>query len=160
MNRRKRPAVTDPATLVATGFGVGFLPVAPGTWGSLAALPVAWGIDWAFGPIGLAAATLAVFAVGLWAAEGAARRLGGEDPGPVVIDEVVGQWIVLVAAPADLVWYAAAFLVFRALDITKPWPASWADRRLAGGLGIMLDDVFAGVYGAATIGAARLATGM
>ena len=160
MSERSRPAAMDPATIVATWFGVGFLPVAPGTWGSLAALPFAWGIDAAIGPMGLAVAAAAVFALGVWASDGAVRRLGGKDPGPVVVDEVVGQWIVLIAIPPNLVWYAAAFVVFRVFDIAKPWPVSWADRHVAGGLGIMLDDVFAGVYGAATIVAARFATGI
>lgn len=145
--------------MFATAFGVGFAPVAPGTWGSLAALPVGWAIAAAFGTAGLCVAAVAVFAVGVWSADGAARRLGREDPGPVVIDEVCGQWIVLLATPLELAWYAAAFALFRLFDIVKPWPASWADRRLAGGLGIMLDDVFAGVYGAAAVVAARYAMG-
>ncbi|MEK9725410.1 MAG: phosphatidylglycerophosphatase A [Rhodospirillaceae bacterium] len=138
--------------LLATWFGSGWLPVAPGTWGSLAALPCAWIIVQAGGVPALAAATVLVTAVGWWAAEAYVRELGGDDPGPVVIDEVAGQWLtLLVVAAPDPLRYGIGFALFRLADIVKPWPASWADKRLHGGLGIMLDDVFAGVYAAAAL---------
>lgn len=132
---------------IATGLGVGRLPKAPGTWGSLAALPPAWLIASLGGPWLLATATLLVALVGGWAADDYAKRLGQADPGEIVIDEVAGQWLILVLVPPDPVLYAAGFALFRVLDIAKPWPASWADRRLDGGLGIMLDDLLAALWG-------------
>jgi phosphatidylglycerophosphatase A len=135
-----------PAMLLATWFGSGLLPGAPGTWGSLAALPFAWLISMLFGPVGLLIAGFVAFVVGCWAADAVAKAGGVRDPGMVVIDEVAAQWLVLAAAPTNLVAYAAGFLLFRVADIVKPWPASWADRSVHGGLGIMLDDILAAVY--------------
>ena len=138
-----------PAWWLATWFGAGSLPVAPGTWGSLAALPFAWAIASVFEPWALAVAAAALFPVGCWASAIYMRRTGKADPGPVVIDEVVGQWLTLAVAPAGWLPYAIGFLLFRVADVLKPWPASWADRGVHGGLGVMLDDVFAAVYAGA-----------
>jgi len=140
------PSLRNPGVLLATWFGSGLLPKAPGTWGSLAALPFAWLIAANAGPFGLAAATVLVFVVGVWASNVYVRHAGGDDPGPVVIDEVAGQWMTLAAIPVDLRYYLVGFVLFRLADIFKPWPASWADRSVKGGLGIMLDDVLAAVY--------------
>jgi len=136
----------DPVWHVATWFGVGLMPKAPGTWGSLAAVPFAYGLHHWLGAAGLAAAAVAVFLVGVWASEQFRRRSGDEDPQTVVVDEVAGQWLALVPAGDDILLYAAGFFLFRLFDIWKPWPASWADRELGGGLGIMLDDAIAGLY--------------
>lgn len=140
-----------PASLLATWFGSGLLPRAPGTWGSLAALPVAfliaaWGGTW-----GLLAATAVATLAGVWAAGVYAARSGQQDPQAVVIDEVAGQWLALVpvAHHQDLRLYAVAFLAFRFFDIVKVWPAGRIDRELKGGWGIMLDDIVAGLYAAA-----------
>jgi phosphatidylglycerophosphatase A len=132
--------------LIATGCGTGLLPWAPGTWGSLAALPCAWAIVAVAGPAALAAAAILAFALGCWAAAVVARASGSKDPGFIIIDEVAAQWLVLVAAPLDWRAYLAGFLLFRAFDITKPWPARAIERRITGGLGIMLDDVAAALY--------------
>ena len=137
-----------PAYLIATWFGAGNLPIAPGTWGSAAAVILAWFIVTLWGPIALIAATVIVTVVGIWAAEVYCRHSPDSDPGPVVVDEVAGQWITLLAVPADLVFYVIGFFLFRLADIVKPWPASWADSKVPGGLGVMLDDVFAGIYAA------------
>jgi phosphatidylglycerophosphatase A len=137
--------------LLASGFGVGLLPIAPGTWASLAALPVAWAIVCLWGVLGLSVAIGIAFALGWWAAETVAKATGIDDPGVVVIDEVAGQWLVLVAAPLDPLDYALAFLLFRIFDIWKPWPVRWADRQVKGGLGIMLDDLLAAVYAVASL---------
>ena len=140
-----------PAFLLATWFGVGLLPKAPGTWGSLAALPFAWTIHAAFGAAGLAIATVAVFGIGLWASSLYVRRTGIQDPGAVVIDEVAGQWLTLLPAGTDPILYAAGFVLFRVADIWKPWPVSWADRSLPGGFGVMADDILAAAYAGAAL---------
>jgi len=137
--------------LIATWFGAGLLPKAPGTWGSLAALPFAWVITQHFGMLGLVIATVLVFALGVWVSEIFVQRFGGEDPQAIVIDEVAGQWVVLVMVPPDLVYYAAGFVLFRIVDIFKPWPANWADSQVKGGLGVMLDDVLAAPYAMAVL---------
>jgi phosphatidylglycerophosphatase A len=144
--------------LLATGFGVGVLPIAPGSWASLAALPVAWAIVCLCGVLGLAVAAVIAFALGWWAAGTVAKATGIDDPGVVVIDEVAGQWLVLAASPLDPLAYALAFLLFRIFDIWKPWPVRWADRQVKGGLGIMLDDLLAALY-AVLVLSALLATG-
>jgi len=135
-----------PAALLATGFGTGFLPISPGSWASLAALPAAWVTAGRWGFPGLAVAAGLAFALGWWAASTFAEASGTEDPGAIVIDEVAGQWLALVPAPLDPLAYALAFLLFRLFDIWKPWPVRWADRHARGGLGIMLDDLLAAVY--------------
>ena len=132
--------------MLGTWFGAGLLPVMPGTWGSLAALPCAWAIRIPWGVTGLAIAALIAFVVGSWAAGTIAKTSDVKDPGAIVIDEVAAQWLVLLPAPLDPISYAAAFLLFRIFDIWKPWPVRLADRRVPGGLGIMLDDLLAAVY--------------
>lgn len=140
-----------PALLLATWFGSGLLPRIPGTWGSLAALPFAWVIQSLGGPLALGLAIIAVFLIGWWASEVYVRRAGLDDPGAVVIDEVAGQWLVLLLVPPSLWMYFIGFLLFRVFDILKPWPVSWADRYVKGGLGVMLDDILAALYGFAAM---------
>jgi phosphatidylglycerophosphatase A len=135
-----------PAMLLATWFGAGLLPKIPGTWGSLAALPFAWHIGSEFGALGLVIAAAIVFAVGCWAADTASRAGDVRDPGFIVIDEVAAQFLVLAVAPVAPLAYTAGFVLFRIADIVKPFPANWADREVHGGLGIMLDDIFAALY--------------
>ena len=150
----QRPPFWRPESLIATWFGAGLLPKAPGTWGSLAALPFAAAIVWLGGPWALLAAAAAVFLVGIWAS----AKYAGEraDPGEVVVDEVAAQWLVIFPVALDLKLYVLAFVAFRVVDILKPWPANWADRRIKGGLGIMLDDVLAAPYAMALCYAAWL----
>lgn len=112
----------------------------------MAALPCAWIIRSAGGVTALAVASAIAFALGCWAAGRVARASGHKDPGFIVVDEIAAQWLALLAVPLDWRWFAAAFLVFRIFDIAKPWPAGAVERRIAGGLGIMLDDVVAGLY--------------
>lgn len=135
-----------PVSLIATWFGCGLLPGAPGTWGSLAALPVAWVIVMLGGPLGLIGAVIAAFSIGIWAAGRYSQAAGLKDCQNVVIDEVAGQWLALVFVPLDPAAYFAAFILFRICDVFKPWPANWADRNVPGGFGIMLDDMIAGTY--------------
>jgi len=139
----------------ATFFYVGLLKPAPGTWGSAAAVIAAWGIvEWQ-GPLGLAALTVMMFAVGYLVTEMETRGKDDHDPSEIVIDEVVGQWIALLpvaigAAHSGAGFWAlwpgvlTAFIAFRAFDILKPGPVGWADRK-EGPLGVMLDDVIAGL---------------
>lgn len=146
-----------PAAWLATWGFSGLSPVAPGTMGSLAALPVAALIVWLGGHSALLAGIGVVSVLGWWASAVYAARLGDKDPGAVVIDEVAGMWIALLAVPFEPLWWGAAFVVFRLLDIAKPWPVSWADRSLSGGLGIMADDLIAGALAAGLLFLAGLA---
>ncbi len=138
-----------PVSLIATWFGSGLLPKAPGTWGSLAALPFGFAIVAYTGTWGLAVATVVATLIGVWAAGVYAARSGREDPQSVVIDEVAGQWLALLPAALDLRLFVVAFLAFRFFDIVKVWPARTIDRDMKGGWGIMLDDIAAGLYAAA-----------
>ncbi|MBL8831303.1 MAG: phosphatidylglycerophosphatase A [Rhodospirillales bacterium] len=150
---RLPPGLTlkDPATLVATWFGSGLVPFASGTWGTLAALPFAWAI-WSLGGWNLLAlATLCVSALGIWAADAVSTRTGVKDAGFVVVDEVAGMWLTLLAAPFTPAGWIAAFVLFRIADILKPFPAGWADRSVRGGLGVMLDDLLAALWSALAV---------
>ena len=142
----------DPSQLLATGFGVGLLPKAPGTWGSLLAVVLAWELAGAFGQAGLLLAGLGTFAVGVRVSNDCVGKFQIEDPKQVVIDEIAGQWLVLAVVPGpDLITYGAGFVLFRIFDILKPWPVSWADQNIKGGLGIMIDDILAAGYAAALL---------
>ena len=141
---------------IATCFGVGYFPVAPGTAGSAVAvvLVAAFGLlplsrAWHWGL--LAGALLSILVVGVWAATAAERFFGRTDPGHVVIDEVAGQIVTLLARPdASWKWLLAGFFLFRFFDIVKPFPARRAEH-LPGGWGIMTDDLIAGLYGLAAL---------
>ena len=148
MPPQSRLSFLHPASLLATWFGSGLLPKAPGTWGSLAALPFAALIIYLGGPWALLAASLFAYAVGLWASERYAAAMGLKDPGAVVIDEVAGQWLALVPACLDPVAFGIGFILFRLFDVMKTWPANVLERKLPGGLGIMSDDMIAGFYAA------------
>ena len=137
--------------LLSTWFGTGLIKPASGTWGSLASLPFAWFLCDLGGTLALALATLTVFAVGIWAASIYSEVLSEVDPSQIVIDEVAGQWLTLLVVPPNLLFYAIGLIFFRIFDIIKPWPVSWADRHFKGGLGIMLDDILAGVYAATAL---------
>ncbi len=145
-NPRLGLPLRHPAALIATWFAAGLLPGMPGTWGSLAALPCAWAIRALGGPWALPAAAGGIFILGCWAAGRVAAASSRSDPGFIVVDEVAAQWLVLVAAPLDWRAYAAGFLLFRVFDVAKPWPIRGIERRFTGGLGIMLDDVGAGLF--------------
>ena len=151
--------------LIATVCYIGLLPGAPGTWGSLAALPLGYLLHRLGGFPLLALATLALFLAGWWATARETARGGDPDPDEIVVDEVIGQWIALFplsaglwmmgAPPALFPWpgWVGAFVMFRLFDIWKPGPVGWADRR-PGAMGVMLDDVVAGVMAAVVVSAA------
>ena len=140
-----RRLLTHPAGWIATGFGSGLAPVAPGTFGTFAAL-LPW-LALRELPLALYLGVLAAaFLLGIWAANWTIRRLGVHDPGLVVWDEFIGLWIALIAVPERWYFVLAGVALFRFFDIVKPWPVRWADRRVKGGFGTMLDDVLAGLY--------------
>ncbi|WP_336097156.1 phosphatidylglycerophosphatase A family protein [Roseovarius sp. CH_XMU1461] len=144
--------------LIATFFHAGHLRPAPGTWGSLAALPAAWLLLSLGGVTLLLLGIVAACGLGYWATALETKGKSDKDPSEIVIDEVAGQWIALLpvaigaahsGAPLLALWpgWVAAFALFRLFDILKPGPVGWADR-LGGPMGVMLDDVIAGVFAA------------
>lgn len=141
-----------PSLMLSTWFYSGLVPFAPGTFGSIAALPFAWLIVEYAGKLGLANAALIVFVIGLWASKTYMAETGKTDPGEVVIDEVVGQWLVclVIVDNNHMGQYLLALLAFRVFDILKPWPISIFDRR-HDAMGVMMDDVVAGIMGAAVL---------
>lgn len=139
-----------PASLIATWFGVGLMPIASGTWGSLAALPLGWLVYLYAGRPGLVVAAALVFAIGTWAASVVVRHSTASDPGLIVVDEVAGMLLTLAAAPLTWWGFAIAFALFRVADIIKPFPANWCDANIHGGFGVMLDDIVAAVHAGIT----------
>ena len=133
------------AVFIATFGYVGFFPIAPGTAGSLAALPLYALVRWAGMPAVELVTIIAVFAIGIWAATGTERALARKDPGPVVIDEVLGMLVTLAFLPLSVWGITTGFLIFRLFDVIKPFPAGRLEH-LPAGLGIMADDAMAGVY--------------
>jgi len=133
----------DPVHLLAFGFGSGAASRAPGTWGSLAAIPLWLAIAWL--PFAAYWAVIAVaFVAGIWLCGKTANDLKVHDHGGIVWDEFVGMWIALALIPDNIYGVLMAFALFRLFDVVKPWPIGWIDRRTPGGLGIMVDDVVAG----------------
>ncbi len=129
---------------LATGFGVGYCPKFPGTAGTLLGATLYFGLSkhpWYIYALALGIMLLA----GIWLCEQAARSLGNRDPKEVVWDEMAGYLVAMAAAPRGLAWAVAGFVIFRFLDILKPGPVGWVERRFSGGVGIMLDDLLAGV---------------
>ena len=133
------------AVFLATAAYCGYFPVAPGTVGSAAGLVVYLLVWWTQSPIVESALIVATFAAGTWAATHAERYFGGIDPGPVVIDEVLGMLVTLAFIPAGWTAAAAGFVLFRVFDVIKPFPADRLEK-FHGGFGIMADDAMAGVY--------------
>lgn len=147
----------DPLVLAATGGGSGLVPFAPGTAGA-AVGAVLWWVGLADLAVGLQAGIVgAAFLAGVLVAEGVTVRYGLGDEPAIVIDEIVGVAVALLAVPKSLPWVLAAFVLFRVADIVKPWPIGWVDRNVKGGFGIMLDDLLAGLLVAAILASVRLA---
>lgn len=143
-----RPGLQDlcrsPANFLALGFGSGLAPTAPGTFGTLAAVPLWFLMPGALVPYLLITGVL--FVVGIWCCGACARALGVHDHGAIVWDEIVGYFITMLAVPHDLLWAVVGFALFRLFDVWKPWPIRVIDRKVDGGLGIMLDDVLAAAF--------------
>jgi phosphatidylglycerophosphatase A len=143
---------------LAFGFGSGLARQAPGTVGTLVALPLYLALAqlpwWLYGVIVIAALALGVRLCG-----DVARELGVHDHGGIVFDEFVGYWITMFMLPTSWGWVLGGFILFRLFDIWKPWPIRWFDRHVGGGLGIMLDDAVAGAVACLALHAIRLALG-
>jgi len=135
----------NPLHCLAFGFGSGLAPVAPGTFGTLVAVPLYLLLSQLTWPLYIAA-VVAGFIVGVFICEYTSKALGVHDHGAIVWDEIVGFWITMIAVPPTWQWILAGFMLFRLFDIVKPWPIQTVDTRIKGGIGIMLDDVLAGLY--------------
>jgi len=141
--------LASPANFLALGAGSGLAPKAPGTAGTVAAIPV-----WLLMPSSLTAyllVTVALFAVGVWLCSVCANNLNVHDHPGIVWDEIVGYLVTMIAVPKDITLIIGGFVLFRLFDILKPWPIGWIDRRVQGGMGIMLDDIIAGLFAAAVL---------
>jgi len=146
-----RIVMKDPVHILAFGFGTGLAPVAPGTFGSLPGLLLFW-LTMDFGlnvQIGVA---VAIALAGIWICGESARRIGVHDHGGIVWDEIVGMYVTLLAAPLSVTGWVLAFILFRVMDIVKPWPIRDLDHSMRGGVGIMLDDLAAALYAAILLG--------
>ncbi|MFP3874788.1 MAG: phosphatidylglycerophosphatase A [Thiohalophilus sp.] len=134
-----------PVHLLSLGFGSGLAPKAPGTAGTLIAIPI-YLLMVGLNPIAYLLVTLFLLYMGIHLCQATARRLGVHDHPAIVWDEIVGYLLTMVAVPLDWIWIIAGFALFRLFDVWKPWPISLLDRRVSGGIGIMLDDLLAAVY--------------
>lgn len=141
-----RDLLRSPANFLALGFGSGLAPVAPGTFGTLAAVPLWFLMPASVVPYLLITALL--FVVGIWCCGACAQALGVHDHGAIVWDEIVGYFVTMLAVPQELLWAVVGFALFRLFDVWKPWPIRVIDQKVDGGLGIMLDDVLAAVFAA------------
>jgi len=147
----RRKVLGDPVNLLAFGLGAGLAPKAPGTFGSLFGMAIAW---WTL-PLGFDARIVVVIALivsGVWICGESARRIGVHDHSGIVWDEIAGIYLVLLVAPVSILGWGLGFGLFRLFDIWKPWPIRDLDHRLHGGLGIMLDDLVAALYAAVLLG--------
>ncbi len=152
MNPTQRPAnMRNPIHLLAFGLGSGLARKAPGTFGTLAAIPV-WWLFLQDIPLWLYSTVLIVaFVVGVWLCDRTSRDMGVHDHGGIVWDEWVGLWLTFWLLPSGWFWIVLGFALFRFFDIIKPWPIRWLDRHVHGGFGIMIDDVLAGLFALAGV---------
>jgi len=146
-----RAVMTDPVNFLAFGFGTGLAPFAPGTFGSIPGLVLFW-LTMDFGLYVQVGIAVSMTLVGIWICGESARRIGVHDHGGIVWDEIVGMYVTLIVAPVSIVGFVLAFILFRVMDIVKPWPIRDLDHSIHGGLGIMLDDLVAALYAALLLG--------
>lgn len=149
-----RVVLRDPVHVLAFGFGSGLMPRAPGTFGTLIAVPIVLAVMQA-GWVAHVTFAVAACIAGVYICGVSARRLGVHDHPGIVWDEICGYTVTMLAAPPTWYWLLAGFVLFRFFDILKPWPIREADHSLHGGLGIMLDDVMAGIFAAVILYALR-----
>lgn len=147
----------SPHTWIATWFGSGLMSPAPGTWGTLAAVPFAIIMSIFGGPLLLICAASLAYLIGLKSTQVIEDKTQTHDSSFIVIDEVVGLWITFIAVDLDALHFLAAFLLFRFFDIVKPYPVGWIDKNIKGARGVMLDDVAAGIYAALVLTGLRYA---
>jgi len=143
-------AMKDPILVLALGFGAGLSRFAPGTFGTLVAIPLYWFMQ----PLPIlyySLITVLLFVVGIFLCGAAAQKLGVHDHPGIVWDEIVGYLVTMFLAPAGIVWAMVGFALFRLFDIWKPAPIAWLDAKVSGGLGIMVDDILAGIYAAVVL---------
>ena len=138
--------VSHPAHFIALGFGAGLSPVAPGTAGTLVAFPICWALMQVMPALAVAFVAIPLFFVGVWACDKTGRDLGVTDHGSMCWDEIVAFLPLAAISSASIVLQAVAFLLFRLFDIWKPFPIRELERRVKGGMGVMIDDVFAAFY--------------
>ncbi|MGK0475626.1 MAG: phosphatidylglycerophosphatase A [Oleispira sp.] len=146
MTSTVKPNLRNPIHLLAFGLGSGCAPKAPGTFGTLAAIPFWWLFLQDVPLIPYLCVLIAGFAFGVYLCEQTSKDLGVHDHGGIVWDEWIGLWITYIALPAGIEWIIIGFALFRFFDILKPWPIKWLDEKVHGGFGIMIDDVLAGVF--------------
>ena len=144
---KARTVFTDPVHFLAFGFGTGLAPFAPGTFGSIPGVLLFW-LTLDLGLYAQLAIALTLAVAGIWICGESARRIGVHDHGGIVWDEIVGMYVTLFVAAASIQGFVMAFVLFRVMDIVKPWPIRDLDHRIHGGLGIMLDDLVAALYAA------------
>jgi len=137
-----------PATWLATWGGLGLLKPAPGTWGTLGALPFGFLILYSGGVLSLLLASIVVFVIGVWSARHYEQMVHEKDSSMIVIDEVAGMWVALLPATLSFGAFTVAFLAFRFFDILKPWPIRILDKKFKGPFGVMIDDILAGLMAA------------
>ena len=145
MKAHYKKAFTNPIYFLAFGFGSGLFHRAPGTFGTIAAIPFYLMLA-ELDPLLYAGVVAVALIAGIFICGWVALDMKAKDPSAIVLDEFVGLWIALFMIPTGWYWLLAGFLLFRFFDILKPWPVSFFDQKLAGGLGIMMDDVAAGLY--------------
>ncbi|MEM7208300.1 MAG: phosphatidylglycerophosphatase A [Pseudomonadota bacterium] len=145
-----RDLFAHPLHIPALGFGAGLSPIAPGTFGTLIAVPICSACAYFLGEYFVLAVVMGFFA-GVSICGKTARNLDCHDHGGIVWDEIIGFAVTILWLPLTWTWMLAAFLLFRFFDIVKPWPIGWLDKRIHGGLGIMLDDVIAGAMACAIL---------
>jgi phosphatidylglycerophosphatase A len=141
----KKTALGTPAGFLAFGFGSGLSPIAPGTMGTVVAVPFAVVLG-SLPPLLYGMLLLLTFILGVVVCGQVSKRLGTHDHGGIVWDEMVGYWLAVALVPNQWQWLLVAFVLFRLFDIFKPWPIRQFDKKVRGGLGIMIDDVVAGLY--------------
>jgi phosphatidylglycerophosphatase A len=155
VDKVKPTPFSRPVQFFAFGFGSGLSPWAPGTAGTLLAIPLYLLVStWSLPVYTLF--ILITFVLGIWICDVASRQLGVHDHSGIVWDEFVGYWITMWALPVSWQWIVAGFVMFRIFDILKPWPISWLDKKVGGGFGIMIDDIVAGILACAVLHLARL----
>ncbi len=141
----RKVALGSPSGLLAFGFGSGLSPFAPGTMGTLVAIPFIFVLK-SLGTVGFWLVLCLLFFLGVWLCGHVSRKLGVHDHGGIVWDELVGYWLSAAFIPLQWQWLLAAFILFRFFDIVKPWPIRQLDKKVSGGFGIMIDDVVAALF--------------